>query len=116
MMKFKTPHRGRGRSRRAFVETLIEVLEERVLLANGIAPLPGPVINGTAGVPLTNVLVASFKVTDATGSPGTMWRDHIFWGDDGEDKQGIPTPGPDNSFQFLATHTYTAAGTYPITV
>jgi hypothetical protein len=112
----RLPRHASRRVRRAYAATSIEVLEGRVLLADGIAPLAGPTINGTAGVALPNVVVASFTITDPTGSPGTKWRDHIFWGDGGQDKQDIPTPGPNGSFQFLATHTYATAGTFTVTV
>src|SRR5262249_39740533 len=94
----------------------IEVLETRALLADGISPTPGPPLSGRPGVPLTNVTVASFTITDPSGSPGTKWNAQIKWGDGQADKRVPATPGPNGTFQFLGTHTYAAAGTYTITV
>jgi hypothetical protein len=94
----------------------IEVLEERQLLADGIAPLPGPTIMGSPGVPLTNVVVATFTITDSSGSPGSKWRSEIIWGDGQIDKLVSPTPGPNGSFEFLGNHTYATANTFQITV
>src|SRR5262249_29374885 len=117
MMTFQIPQRGRGRSRQALTRRVIEVLEERVLLADGIDPKAGPVMNGTVGIALTNQVVATYTITDSSGSPGTKWRAQINWGDNSaNDKRVVPTGLPDASFQFLGTHTYTTAGTYTVTV
>jgi hypothetical protein len=108
--------RRRGRARGGFGPGTVEVLEIRALMADGIAPSPGAALTGTAGVPLTNVPVATFTVTDPSGAPGTKWDSLIEWGD-GQHSALVPaTAGPNNTFQFLGTHAYAAAGTYTITV
>jgi uncharacterized protein YjdB len=94
----------------------IEHLEIRALLADGIAPHPGPQLTGSPGVALTNVVVATFTITDSTGSPGTKWNAEILWGDGKIDKRVSATAGPNGSFQFLGTHTYAISNTYTITV
>jgi hypothetical protein len=71
---------------------------------------------GTPGVPLNNVTVATFTVTDPSGAPGTKWNSHITWGDGAATKLVPATPGPNNTFLFQSTHTYSAPGTYTITV
>src|SRR6185437_16664982 len=95
---------------------LIEALEERVLLADGIAAQGAPEIDGAPGAPLNNVTVATYTVTDSTGSPGTKWRAKIDWGDGGLDKTVSPTALPGGSFAFEGSHTYAAAGHFTITV
>src|SRR3954451_7274432 len=55
------------------VAAWVEALEARTLLADGIAPAAGPQLSARPGVALTNVTVASFTVTDPSGSPGTKW-------------------------------------------
>src|SRR5579864_1154403 len=94
----------------------IEQLESRTLLADGILPMPGAPLMGRPGVPLTNVTVATFTITDPSGAPGTKWDAQIMWGD-GQNSKLIPaTPGPNGTFRFLGTHTYVAAGNFTITV
>src|SRR4051812_17918643 len=58
MTSFELPRRGRGQRKRLPSIRWMEVLEERVLLADGINPQPGPQLQATAGVPLINVTVA----------------------------------------------------------
>jgi hypothetical protein len=94
-----------------------EILEPRMLLADGISPMGGGVLTGTPGVALTNVVIASFTITDPSGAPGTKWNAEVVWGDNGAKlKRVAATPGPNGTFQFVATHTYAMAGNYTITV
>jgi Bacterial Ig-like domain (group 2) len=116
MMLLKSPRRGWDRSTRHLAVTLIEILEERVLLADGISASPGLHFLGRPGVALSNVAVATFVVTNPSGGPGTKWDSHINWGDGNVTKKIQATAGPNNTFQFMASHTYASAGTYTITV
>jgi hypothetical protein len=109
-------YRDRRRKGRGSPPRSAEVLEARALLAGGIMATAGPALSGAPGVPLTNVLVASFVITDPSGSPGTKWNAQIKWGDGQVTKRVTPTAGPGGSFQFLGTHTYATANTFPITV
>src|SRR5882757_1840036 len=88
------PSLGLDRSRRrrrvgSFPRT-IEVLEGRALLADGIAPSAGLPINATAGAPITNAVLATFKVTDSSGEPGSQWRALIGFGDGQFDRLVAP--------------------------
>src|SRR5207248_7705766 len=95
MMLIEIPRRGRGRSRYASTARWIEALEDRVLLSDGIQASPAPQINGTAGVLLSNVEVASYTITDSSGNPGTQWRGKVDWGDNSAiDKKISPTAEP----------------------
>jgi hypothetical protein len=94
---------------------MIELLENRRLFSNGILPSAGPQLNGSPGIELSNVVVADFVITDATGSPGTMWNAKVLWGDGGVDTRVQPTSEPDGSFDFIDSHTYADAGDYTIT-
>jgi hypothetical protein len=96
---------------------MIEVLEARALLADGITPAAGAPLNGTAGVALTNVVVATFTVTDPSVN-GSTFRARVNWGDNpGSFDKNVPaTPLGNGSFEFLDSHTYAQAGTYTITV
>jgi hypothetical protein len=85
-------------------------------MADGIAPVAGMPLTATAGVPLTNVIVATFTVTDPTATPATGWRAFVQWGDGQADKQVVPTAEANGTFAFLDTHTYAASGTFTITV
>ena len=117
MALFEIPRRIPVRRRRRPAGRGIEVLEGRVLLAGGITPAPGSPINGSPGVALTNVTVATFTIADPTGSPGTKWLARVDWGDrTSPDKKVPPTAQSDGSFAFPGNHTYTAAGNYTITV
>jgi hypothetical protein len=116
MMLLKSPRRGWNRRTRHLVGTLIEILEERVLLADGISASPGLHFLGRPGVALSNVDVATFVVTNPSVGPGTKWDSHINWGDGNVTKKIQATAGPNNTFQFVASHTYASAGTYTITV
>lgn len=107
----------RGR-RRPIVRlcSALERLEDRRLLSLGISPAGEPQLSGAPGAPLNNVEVASFTITDASGSPGTKWNCRITWGDGSQDKRVPATDLQNGSFGFFGTHTYSAAGTYTITV
>jgi Bacterial Ig-like domain (group 2) len=107
--------RGRGRCARTWRR--VEVLEDRILLADGINPSPGPPITGAPGVAVTNAVVATYTIADPSGNPGTKWRAKVAWGDNtSDDKKLAPTQLPDGSFEFLDSHTYATAGTYTVTV
>jgi Bacterial Ig-like domain (group 2) len=108
--------RGRGRRESPLVGRVVEILEARLLLADGISAQSGPQLNGTAGVALTNVEVASFTITDSSGEPGTKWEAHVAWGDGAEDKNVPVTAVSDVTFEFLDSHTYANPGTYTINV
>src|SRR5437016_75654 len=113
MILYEIPRSKRDQRRRSSVGRSIEVLEDRLLLADGIQASPGPQINGSPGVMLNNVEVASYIITNSSGSPGTKWRDHVDWGDNTTiDKTHTKTPTlqPDGSFEFLDSHTYSTAG------
>jgi hypothetical protein len=104
------------RRRVAALPAMIEVLETRALLADGITPAAGAHLNGSAGVALTNVVVATFTVTDPSVN-GATWRARVDWGDHGALDKNVPaTALPNGSFEFLDSHTYAAAGTYTVTV
>lgn len=106
----------RRRHKRDTVPRICEVLEPRVLLADGITAKPGAQINGSPGVPITNAVVATFSITDSSGQPGSKWNAQIIWGDGQSDKRVPSTPGPGGTFQFIGSHTYDTANTYTITV
>jgi hypothetical protein len=62
-------------------------------------------------------VVATYTITDSSGDPGSQWRARGSWGDNSASDQKItPTALPDGSFEFLDSHTYTAAGTYIVIV
>ena len=116
-MILEIPRRASGARRRAPAGRWIEILEKRVLLADGITPLPGPQINGSPGVALNNVVVATYTIANSDGNPGTKWRAKVDWGDgSAPDKQVMPTALPDGSYEFLDSHTYASANTYTVTV
>jgi uncharacterized protein YjdB len=117
MKSVEISRRGYGRHRRAPVPPSLEVLENRLLLADGISASPGPQINGSPGVAITSAVVATFKITDSTGSPGSKWNAKVNWGDNTPlEKRLTPTALPDGSFEFLDSHTYAASGNYTVTV
>jgi len=115
-MFLEIPQRSRGRRRRALAGRSIEILEERVLLADGINPAPGLHFLGNPGVALNNVAVATFTIANSSGSPGTKWDAHVNWGDGNSDKKIAATAGPNGTFQFLDSHSYANPGTFTITV
>jgi len=94
---------------------MVEFLETRALLADGITPAAGPPINAVVGVPITNAVFATYTISDSSGEPGTQWRAEIQFGDGQVDKQLVPVP-VGTEFEFEDTHTYTAPGTYTVTV
>jgi hypothetical protein len=94
----------------------MEVLEQRVMLSAGISPSGAPQINGFVNVALSNVTVATFTVTDPSGSPGTMWAAQVNWGDGTIDHTIPATAGAGGVFDINDSHTYTSAGTFTINV
>jgi PKD domain-containing protein len=94
---------------------MIELLEDRMLLAGGIAPAPGAPISAIAGVPITNAIFAIYTVSDPSGAPGTQWRGHIDFGDGQSATQVTPVPDG-GAFDIEATHTYASPGAYTVTV
>jgi Bacterial Ig-like domain (group 2) len=117
-MKLTTSSRARGARRRVFfVRPMLEILEDRLLLADGINPSSAPQIHGQANVALNSVTVATFTIADSSGDPGTMWNAKIDWGDgSAPDKRAQATDLQNGTFAFLDSHTYAAKGTYTITV
>jgi hypothetical protein len=116
MGRISGPPGGRTVRRARAGRFTVEFLEARALLADGIAPQPVPPLMGSPGVPFTNVPVATFTITDQSGSPGTKWNAQVNWGDGQPDKRVVATAGPGSTFQFLDSHTYSQPGTFPITV
>jgi hypothetical protein len=94
---------------------MIEVLEARALLADGISASPGPALSAVAGVPVTNAVFATFTVTDPTVPPGENWRALINFGDGHLDGPVIPIQ-QGHGFAFFDTHTYAKPGTYTVTI
>jgi hypothetical protein len=94
---------------------MIEVLEDRALLADGITPMAASPINAVVGVPLTNAIFATYTVSDPSGAPGTQWRAQIDFGDGESTKLVVPVQDG-RVFDIEATHTYTAPGSYSVTV
>jgi hypothetical protein len=95
---------------------MIEVLEDRTLLADGISPVAGAPINAVVGVPITNAIFTTYTVSDPSGAPGTQWRAQINFGD-GQPAAKMVVPIQDGSvFDIESTHTYTAPGNYTVTV
>ncbi len=93
----------------------VEVLESRALLADGITPTAAPALNAVAGVPLTNVVFATYTVSDPSGEPGDQWRAHINFGDGQGDGPVIPVQRGEQ-FEFVDTHTYKTPGKYSVSV
>jgi hypothetical protein len=78
----------------------------------------GTTVSGTAGVPLTGVLVATFMDTGTPGLPSD-YTASINWGDGTTNAAtSITSQGTPNGivFSVFGTHTYAAIGTYPLTV
>ncbi len=94
---------------------MVEALECRTLLADGITPSPGANINAVAGAPITNAVFATYTVSDPSGAPGTQWRAEIQFGDGQASKQVVPIQ-VGSVFDLDATHTYSTPGTYTVTV
>ena len=105
----------RRRPRREALPGMIEILEARALLADGITASAGAALNAVAGVPITNAVFATFTVTDPTVSSGENWRALINFGDGHLDGPVIPVQKGDG-FQFIDTHTYAKPGTYTVTI
>jgi hypothetical protein len=94
---------------------MIETLEDRTLLADGITPVAGSNIDAMVGVPITNAILATYTVSDSSGAPGTQWRAHIDFGDGQQDTQVVPIQDG-AQFDIQASHTYSAPGKYTVTV
>jgi PKD repeat protein len=94
---------------------MIEALEERTLLADGIAAVAGAPLTATVGVQLANAVFATYTITDASAEPGTQWRARIDFGDGQIDGPVVPVQAG-AEFEFVDTHTYQAPGTYTVTV
>jgi hypothetical protein len=94
---------------------MIEVLETRQLLADGITPAAGAPITAAPGVPVTNAVFATYTVSDSSGAPGTQWRAKITFGDGQVAKNVLPVQ-VGSQFQFQGTHTYATAGNFTATV
>jgi hypothetical protein len=103
------------RRRVGFRSGLLEVLEPRVLCADGISPAPGPPIHSVVGVPISNAVFATYTVTDPTGAPGDQWRGLVNFGDGQVDGPLIPI-AKGAGFEFVDTHTYRLPGTYTVTI
>jgi hypothetical protein len=104
----------RRRSGREFAAR-VEALECRALLADGITPMAGAHLTATAGTALQGAVFATYTVSDASGAPGTQWRAKIEFGDGQVDKNVVPHQ-VGNTFEFVDSHTYQAAGAYTVTV
>jgi hypothetical protein len=98
-----------------FQPTTLESLESRSLLSLGITPVAGPPIHAVAGVAIPDAVLATYTVTDPSGEPGTQWRAEVQFGDGHLDKQIVPVQ-VGNVFEIVDSHTYSAAGSYTITV
>jgi hypothetical protein len=85
------------------------------LLADGISPSPGPLIQATAGVPIVDAVFASYTIADPSGEPGTQWRAVINFGDGHGDFLIIPVQKGDE-YEFVDSHTYAAPRVYTVTV
>lgn len=101
--------RGRG------LPLTADVLEIRMLMADGITPAAGAAISAVTGVPITSAVFATYTIADASGEPGTQWRAQISFGDGTIAKQVVPVQ-VGSEFEFVDSHTYTAPGTYTVTI
>jgi hypothetical protein len=94
---------------------MIEALETRAPLADGIAPAAGSPIGAMAGVAINDAVFATYTISDPSGAPGDQWRALINFGDGQVDGPVIPVEHG-GGFEFVDTHTYRAPGTYTVTV
>jgi hypothetical protein len=104
-----------ARRRVGFRSGPLEVLELRVLRADGISAEPGVSIDAIAGVPISNAVFATYEVTDPSSAPGDDWRALINFGDGQVDGPVLPI-AKGAGFEFVDTHTYRSPGTYTVTV
>src|SRR4051794_18675965 len=94
---------------------IVESLEPRALLADGITPLSGFPAVAVPGARIDSLTIASFRVTDPSAPAGSSWRAQVDWGDGlPADKQVVPVANPDGSFQILGSHTYGTPGEYTV--
>jgi len=107
--------KNRGRQTVEFLPRIIDVLETRALLANGITATAGPPIIVAVGTPIANAVFATYTVTDPSGAPGTQWRALINFGDGQIDGPIFPIEKGEN-FEFVDDHMYKAPGVYTVTV
>jgi hypothetical protein len=107
----------RRRPRREGPPAIVEVLETRALLADGITPAAGAPISAVAGVPISNAVFASFTVSDPSAllGPANLERAKIIFGDGQVDKN-VPATPAGNGFEFVDSHTYAAPGNYTVTI
>ncbi len=100
------PGRNKGRGRRRFVSlpAMIEILESRALLADGITANAAQPITAVPGVPINNGVFATYSVSDPSGEPGSQWRALINFGDGQADGPLVPL-GKGKGFEFEDTHT-----------
>jgi hypothetical protein len=106
---------GQRRRRIAVLPWVVEVLESRALLADGITPAAVVPIRASAGVPIANAVFATFTVTDPAATPGDGWRALINFGDGQVDGPIIPVQKGEE-FELIDTHTYRTPGDYTVTV
>jgi YD repeat-containing protein len=72
----------------------------------------GQFFSGTVGVPLNNLLVATFTDSDPGGTL-TDYSATITWGD-GTESSGTIQAGTGGAFNVLGSHTYTLPGSYTV--
>jgi len=105
----------RRRRRVEFRLRPIEILESRALLADGITVVPAPSLTAVVGIPMNNVVFATYTVTDPSGEPGTQFEGLINFGDGKADGPLIPVE-KGSEFEFVDTHTYKLPGTYTVMI
>ena len=103
------------RRKASFSPRLVEALEERTLLADGITPAGGAPITVVAGTAISSAILASFVVSDPSGSPGTKWAAKIDFGD-GQTDRNVQPSQVGSAFDFVDSHTYAQPGQYTVTV
>jgi hypothetical protein len=94
---------------------MVQALEGRALLADGIVATAVPPIQAVAGVALNDAVFATYMVSDPSGEPGTQWRALINFGDGQKDGPIIPVE-KGSEFEFADSHTYRTPGVYKVTV
>jgi hypothetical protein len=105
------PARGRRPSLPGRTRLVLEPLEDRCLLAIGMAN--GLVVFGTGRAPL-NAVVASFTDTIPNATPSDF-SVAISWGD-GQTTPGTVTPNTQGGFDVIGNHTYALDASYTIAI
>ena len=113
MGRTRTPG-GRPGHRMNASRLLVESLESRELLADGITASSVSPIMAQPGVAIANAVFATYVVIDSSGQPGTQFRAKVSFGDGQVDKNVVPVQVA-SGFQVFDSHTYAAAGTYTVT-